>query len=129
MNFIQRTWHYGAGTALCGFGVIDCVGAYRGENLNTTLKVAYYARGLFFATAGVLSLFHVPSRVTFAAAHLVGVGLNGYQLFTSGDLESKLGLISSIAYIAFSIHPHPATFSIAFLSGSINVLLKLRTFL
>lgn len=125
-NFIQNTWHYGAGTALCTFGILDCVQAYREDKLHLAAKVAYVARGVFFMVAGVLSLSHHCSTLPFTAAHIIGVGINSYHFVIdpATQLSSALGIISSVGYIVFSCRAHPAIFAAAFLTGTINILLK-----
>ena len=125
-RFCSQSWHYCTGSALCAFGVADFAHA---ACLKSSLKIVFIARGILFLTAGCLSLVSQASRIPFIAAHIISVGLNGHKLYEDNSLRSEisstLGIISSIAYVTFSFYAHPVTFSIAFLTGSIKIIMHL----
>lgn len=111
------------------FGLADFFHVVNENELTTRLKVAYFARGFFYIASRVLPYVGVVSKLPFLTACVLGIGLNTKELREGKDhyskTKSRFGLISNIAYIIFTLSPHPATFSIAILSGAVKVTMGL----
>lgn len=111
------------------FGLIDFAYVAEEKTLKTGLRVAYFARGFFYIASRALPYLGVVSKLPFITACVLGFGLNTRELRKSQDnyskTKSRFGLISNIAYIIFTLSPHPATFSIALFSGGVKVMMGL----